>query len=284
MPLDVVYEDEHLLVVDKPAGLVVHPAPGHDGRTAVHGLVELGAAGGDAERPGIVHRLDRDTSGLLVVARSEAAHARLTEAIRERLVERSYLVLVAGVPRSRTGRIDAPVGPGSSRPYPPLDRHRHAAGRRHVVRGARAPRHTLSARGTARDRAHAPDPRPPRSGRAACQRTIPSTGSRATSASRGSSSTRTGSRSTIPSPASGSSSRRPLPARSRGTRSTPRVRRPPPRAPRGAKCPTGATVRRPVHYPATPPDGGAWALRQVPSAPAGASTSTERTRSWQSSP
>ncbi len=110
VPLDVVYEDEHLLVVDKPAGLVVHPAPGHDGRTAVHGLVELGAAGGDAERPGIVHRLDRDTSGLLVVARSEAVHARLTEAIRERLVERSYLVLVAGVPRSRTGRIDAPVG------------------------------------------------------------------------------------------------------------------------------------------------------------------------------
>jgi 23S rRNA pseudouridine1911/1915/1917 synthase len=110
LPLDVVFEDEHLLVIDKPAALVVHPAAGHEGETLVHRLVGLGAAGGDPERPGIVHRLDRDTSGLLLVARSETAHAQLTAAIRERRVDRRYLALVRGTPRSRTGRIDAPIG------------------------------------------------------------------------------------------------------------------------------------------------------------------------------
>ena len=109
-PLDVVYGDEHLLVIDKPAGLVVHPAAGHEGETLVHRLVRLGAAGGDPERPGIVHRLDRDTSGLLLVARSDAAYAKLGEEIRERRVERRYVALVRGTPRSRTGRIDAPIG------------------------------------------------------------------------------------------------------------------------------------------------------------------------------
>ena len=109
-PLDVVYEDPELLVIDKPAGLVVHPASGHEGETLVHRLVGLGAAGGDPERPGIVHRLDRDTSGLLLVARSEEAFARLAEAIRARRVERRYLALVRGTPRSRSGRIDAPIG------------------------------------------------------------------------------------------------------------------------------------------------------------------------------
>jgi len=109
-PLDVVYEDEQLLVIDKPAGLVVHPAPGHEGETLVNRLIGLGAAGGDPERPGIVHRLDRDTSGLLLVARSEPAHERLSSAIRERKVDRRYLALVRGVPKSRTGRIDAPLG------------------------------------------------------------------------------------------------------------------------------------------------------------------------------
>ena len=109
-PLDVVFEDEHLLVIEKPAGLVVHPAPGHEGETLVHRLARLGAAGGDPERPGIVHRLDRDTSGLMLVARSAAVYARLVEEIRERRVERRYLALVRGAPRSRTGRIDAPIG------------------------------------------------------------------------------------------------------------------------------------------------------------------------------
>ena len=110
MDLHVAWEDEHLVVVDKPAGVVVHPGTGHASGTLVHGLLALDAAGGDEERPGIVHRLDRDTSGLLVVARSEAAHARLQELIRRRQVERHYLALVRGAPRSRTGRIEAPIG------------------------------------------------------------------------------------------------------------------------------------------------------------------------------
>lgn len=108
--IDVVLEDEHLMVVDKPAGLVVHPAGGQRTGTLAHGLLALGAVGGDPERPGIVHRLDRNTSGLLVVARSEQAYERLTQAIRERRVERRYLALVHGVPRSRTGRVTAPIG------------------------------------------------------------------------------------------------------------------------------------------------------------------------------
>ena len=108
--IDVVLEDEHLMVVDKPAGLVVHPAGGQRTGTLVHALLARGVAGGDPERPGIVHRLDRNTSGLLVVARSEQAHQRLSQAIREHRVERRYLALVHGTPRSRTGRITAPVG------------------------------------------------------------------------------------------------------------------------------------------------------------------------------
>jgi 23S rRNA pseudouridine1911/1915/1917 synthase len=110
MHLRVVWEDEHLLVVDKPAGVVVHPGTGHQTGTLVHGLLAHDVAGGDEERPGIVHRLDRDTSGLLVVARSEEAHSRLQELIRRRQVERRYLALVKGTPRSRTGRIEAPIG------------------------------------------------------------------------------------------------------------------------------------------------------------------------------
>ena len=105
------YEDEHLLVVDKPAGLSVHPGAGESESTLASQLLGLGAAGGeDPERPGIVHRLDRDTSGLLVASRSQAAYEGLQEAIRRRDVERLYLALVLGRPRSRTGRIEAPVG------------------------------------------------------------------------------------------------------------------------------------------------------------------------------
>jgi 23S rRNA pseudouridine1911/1915/1917 synthase len=111
-PIDVpiVWEDDHLLVVDKPAGIVVHPAGGHATGTLVHGLLELGAEGGEEDRPGIVHRLDRDTSGLLVVARSPGAHERLQDMIRRREIDRRYLALVRGRPRSRAGRIDAPLG------------------------------------------------------------------------------------------------------------------------------------------------------------------------------
>jgi 23S rRNA pseudouridine1911/1915/1917 synthase len=110
MELRIAYEDEHLMVVDKPAGLVVHPAPGHATGTLVHGLLAHDVAGGDEDRPGIVHRLDRDTSGLMVVARSDEAHRRLQELVRHRELERHYLALVVGKPRSRAGRIEAPIG------------------------------------------------------------------------------------------------------------------------------------------------------------------------------
>jgi 23S rRNA pseudouridine1911/1915/1917 synthase len=111
LDLRIAYEDEHLLVVDKPAGLVVHPSAGHGSGTLVHGLLGHAIAGGeDAGRPGIVHRLDRDTSGLLVVARSEEAHRRLQELLRKRELEREYLALVHGRPRSRAGRIEAAIG------------------------------------------------------------------------------------------------------------------------------------------------------------------------------
>jgi len=110
LDLPIPYEDEHLLVVDKPAGLVVHPAGGHRTGTLVHGLIAAGAEGGDEERPGIVHRLDRDTSGLLVVARSDEAYERLQALIRERELTREYRALVVGRPRSRGGTIDAPIG------------------------------------------------------------------------------------------------------------------------------------------------------------------------------
>jgi 23S rRNA pseudouridine1911/1915/1917 synthase len=105
------YEDEHLVVVDKPAGMTVHAGAGTSTGTLAAQLLGLGAAGGDdPERPGIVHRLDRDTSGLLVVARSEDTFVALQDAIRRREVERRYLALVRGRPRSRTGRIDAAIG------------------------------------------------------------------------------------------------------------------------------------------------------------------------------
>src|SRR3954463_12378864 len=109
--LAVPYEDDHLLVVDKPAGLVVHPAPGHATGTLVHGLLAYDVEGGEEpERPGIVHRLDRDHSGLLVVAPSPGAHRRLQEMVKAREVTREYLALVAGRPRSYRGTIDAPIG------------------------------------------------------------------------------------------------------------------------------------------------------------------------------
>jgi 23S rRNA pseudouridine1911/1915/1917 synthase len=109
LPLRIAYEDEHILVVDKPAGIVVHPSPGHATGTMVHGLLGR-TAGGDDERPGIVHRLDRDTSGLLVVARTEQAYERLQELVRNRELERRYKALVRGRPRSWRGRIEAPIG------------------------------------------------------------------------------------------------------------------------------------------------------------------------------
>jgi 23S rRNA pseudouridine1911/1915/1917 synthase len=105
------YADEYLLVVDKPAGVAVHPGAGRSTRTLVHGLLAHGIGGGEQpERPGIVHRLDRDTSGLMVVARSADSHRQLQALVRRRALTREYLALVRGRPRSWRGRIEAPIG------------------------------------------------------------------------------------------------------------------------------------------------------------------------------
>jgi len=107
---EIVYEDEHLLVVDKPAGVVTHPAPGHHDPTLAEALAPLAAGGEHPERAGIVHRLDRDTSGLLVVARSDEAHAALQKMMKAREVTREYTALVEGHPDAESGTIDAPIG------------------------------------------------------------------------------------------------------------------------------------------------------------------------------
>jgi 23S rRNA pseudouridine1911/1915/1917 synthase len=109
-PYALPYEDEHLLVVDKPAGVVVHPARGHRSGTLAQALAGVAAGGEEAARAGIVHRLDRDTSGLLVVARSEAVHRALRAALQARAITREYVALVEGRPPARTGTIDAPLG------------------------------------------------------------------------------------------------------------------------------------------------------------------------------
>lgn len=108
--LEIVYSDGAMAIIDKPAGLIVHAAPGHHGTTMVDELGELLAGGDDPERPGVVHRLDRDTSGLLMVARSSEAHGKLSAQIADRAVSRVYLALVEGRPGSRRGKIDAPLG------------------------------------------------------------------------------------------------------------------------------------------------------------------------------
>jgi 23S rRNA pseudouridine1911/1915/1917 synthase len=106
----IAWEDEHLLVVDKPAGVVVHPARGHRTGTLAQALAGLAAGGEDPSRAGIVHRLDRDTSGLLVVARAEPVHAALKRMLAAREIAREYVALVVGRPPARTGTIDAPIG------------------------------------------------------------------------------------------------------------------------------------------------------------------------------
>jgi 23S rRNA pseudouridine1911/1915/1917 synthase len=114
MPLDIRYEDEHLIVLVKPAGLVVHPAPGNPDRTLVNALLahcgtSLAGIGG-VKRPGIVHRLDKDTSGLMVVAKTDLAHERLASDFAARRIERAYLALVWGVPSKRSNEISGAIG------------------------------------------------------------------------------------------------------------------------------------------------------------------------------
>jgi 23S rRNA pseudouridine1911/1915/1917 synthase len=112
IPLEVRYSDERVMVVSKPAGLVTHPAHGHDRGTLVNALLGLGGplSGAGSTRPGIVHRLDKDTSGLLLVAKDDDAQAFLVEALRRREVERAYLALVRSPMPAPTGTVDAPIG------------------------------------------------------------------------------------------------------------------------------------------------------------------------------
>ncbi len=129
--LSVVYEDDALAVVDKPAGLVVHPAPGHPTGTLADGLRQRGTTWsqlGGVERPGIVHRLDRDTSGLLVVAKTEAAHRSLSAQLQRRTLGRTYWALVHGAFREASGRIEAPIGrdPGHRQRMAVVDEGRDA--------------------------------------------------------------------------------------------------------------------------------------------------------------
>ncbi len=113
IPLDIVFENEDLLIVNKPAGMVVHPAAGHDSGTLVHAVLgydpDMEGIGGE-ERPGLVHRLDKETSGLIVLAKNERAHHWLQDQFRLRTVEKTYLALVDGKPPTPSGRVEAPIG------------------------------------------------------------------------------------------------------------------------------------------------------------------------------
>lgn len=133
IPLSIIYEDADLLVIDKSAGMVVHPAPGHSGGTLVNALLAyvpgLALDMGDEARPGIVHRLDKDTSGLIVVAKRRAAHESLSRQLASHDMLKEYLAVVAGRPRPPTGVIDAPIA------RDPSDRRRMA-----IVPGGRAAR------------------------------------------------------------------------------------------------------------------------------------------------
>ncbi len=115
--LDIVFENEDLLIVNKPAGMVVHPSPGHNSGTLVHAALghvpDLKGIGGE-ERPGIVHRLDKETSGLIVIAKNENAHRSLQDQFRVRTVEKIYLALVDGKPPTPSGRVEAPIGRSST--------------------------------------------------------------------------------------------------------------------------------------------------------------------------
>ena len=111
IPLDIVYEDDDLLIINKPSGMVVHPAPGHYTNTLVNALLyRFNLTSGEKTRPGIVHRLDKDTSGLMLVAKNEETHEKLSKMIASKEVERHYLAIVEGVINHETGTIDAPIG------------------------------------------------------------------------------------------------------------------------------------------------------------------------------
>lgn len=110
IPIDIIYENDDLLIINKPSGMVVHPAPGNYDNTLVNALLGKYSLSNDILRPGIVHRLDKDTSGLMLVAKNDWAHDKLSEMIKNKDVKRTYLALVSGVINHETGTIDAPIG------------------------------------------------------------------------------------------------------------------------------------------------------------------------------
>ena len=139
MPLNIIYEDDDLLVVDKPAGMTVHPAPGHPAHTLVNALLarfpQLPSSG-DRMRPGIVHRLDKDTSGLILIAKNRKALGRLADQFKARTVDKTYMVLVKGHLSPERGFIDAPVGrhPGNRKKMAVVARGREARTEYRVIR------------------------------------------------------------------------------------------------------------------------------------------------------
>jgi 23S rRNA pseudouridine1911/1915/1917 synthase len=147
-PLDIIFENEDLILINKPAGMVVHPSPGHDSGTLVHAALghapDIEGIGGE-ERPGIVHRLDKETSGLIVVAKNEQAHRWLQDQFRNRTVEKIYLALVDGAPPTPAGRVEAPIGRNTTHrklmAVVPLEKGRAASTEYHTLE--QFPKHTL---------------------------------------------------------------------------------------------------------------------------------------------
>ena len=146
--LDIIFENDDLLVVNKPAGMVVHPSPGHNSGTLVHAVLghvpDLEGIGGE-ERPGIVHRLDKETSGLIIIAKNERAHRWLQDQFRDRTVEKKYLALVDGKPPTPSGRVEAPIGRNNTHrklmSVVPLEKGRAAASEYRTLESF--PAHTL---------------------------------------------------------------------------------------------------------------------------------------------
>lgn len=140
IPLDIIFEDSDVLIVNKPAGMVVHPAAGHTQGTLVHAALghapDIQGIRGEL-RPGVVHRLDKDTSGLILLAKNDAAHHWLQEQFRQRYVEKVYLALVDGRPPTPSGRIEAPIGRSAA------DRKQMAVVAGHKGRQAASEYHTL---------------------------------------------------------------------------------------------------------------------------------------------
>jgi 23S rRNA pseudouridine1911/1915/1917 synthase len=146
IPLEIVYEDLDIAVIDKPAGMVVHPAPGHYTGTLVHALLGRGGAWsavGGAARPGVVHRLDKGTSGLIVVARNDASHRALSAQLKDRTLSRTYLAIVRGRVKDDAGELEGPIGrhPTERKRMAVVAGGRHARTRYQVVERRRT--HTL---------------------------------------------------------------------------------------------------------------------------------------------